>query len=339
MEKSNQAPLNPQILVVDDELDMCCMMANYLKRVGYKVDMACNAEDAYSMFEDVQYQAVVSDIKMPGEDGISLLTRIHANWPDAPVILMADLNDVQLMHAAIKHGAFDSIQKPPDFVHLEKIVERAVKFSKLQLVEKNYHAAVEEAVVERALESERAAARLRAELAERDAAEERMRAENAERQKQESSQQKQAAERAAELQSAVEKLSAEIAERKATEEKLEQERKAAEEKLKQEKAAAEAANEKLKAELDAERRKAEAGVEQLKSEIVERQQLESSLQQSSSERALQLQATIEQLQSHTQCHAHTHAHTTHAHARTHNTHIQHSRFAPLHIPSLQKPAP
>ena len=163
MEQVHQGidPLHPHLLVVDDELDTCCMVANYLKRIGYKVDMACNAADAYSMVEDGDYQAVLSDIKMPGEDGISLLVRIRKIRPDTPVILMADQSDTHLTVAAIKHGAFDSALKPLDFVYLEKIVERAINFDRLQRLEKNYLAELTQKVTEETVESEAAAARLR----------------------------------------------------------------------------------------------------------------------------------------------------------------------------------
>ena len=163
MENAHQGidPLHPHILVVDDELDMCCMIANYLKRIGCKVDMACNGPDAYGMVENEQYDVIISDIRMPGEDGISLLVRIRKIRPDTPVILMADQNDSQLAYAAIKHGAFDSVVKPLDFILLEKIVERAVKYDKLQRLEKNYRTELEQAVIGQTLESEAAAAQLR----------------------------------------------------------------------------------------------------------------------------------------------------------------------------------
>ena len=57
MEKALQGidQTHPRILLVDDEIDICCMMANYLKRIGYSVAMASNAADAYGMVEDEQY--------------------------------------------------------------------------------------------------------------------------------------------------------------------------------------------------------------------------------------------------------------------------------------------
>ncbi|HIJ86610.1 MAG TPA: PAS domain S-box protein [Desulfuromonadales bacterium] len=329
MEKAHQGidQLHPHVLVIDDELDICCMVANYLKRIGCKVDMACNAADAYSMVEDGQYQAIVSDIKMPGEDGISLLVRIRKIRPDIPVILMADQSDVQLAHAAIKHGAFDSVLKPLDFILLEKIVERAVNHDRLLRLEKNYRAELEQTVIGKTLESEAAAAQLRVEVAGHLAAEEKLeqgraaveavntklQAELAEL-KAAGSQLEQA--RCA-AEAANEQLLAENAERQQVENRLQQaaaertaelqtvieqllaelaERKEFEEKLKQARTAAEDANELLQAGLAAERSQAETVVKQLQSEHAEQLQMAGTLHQTAAERALELQAVVSQLQ-------------------------------------------
>ncbi|MFZ4857380.1 MAG: response regulator [Desulfuromonadaceae bacterium] len=295
MEKAHQGidQLHPHVLVVDDELDMCCMVANYLKRIGCKVDMACNAADAYSMVEDGQYQAILSDIKMPGEDGISLLVRIRKICPDTPVILMSDQNDTQLAVAAIKHGAFDSVQKPLDFILLEKIVERAVNHDRLLRLEKNYLTELEQKVTEQTLESEAGAAQLRVKLAERQAAEEKLEqarsaveAANEKLQK-ELAEQKAVGEQLGQAriaaEAANEQLRAEYAERQQEESRLQQaaaertselqtvieqllaelaERTDAEEKLKQARAAAEVANEQLQADLTTELKKYEEQLEQ-----------------------------------------------------------------------------
>ena len=267
MEKSHLDidQVHPRILVVDDDVDMCCMMANYLKKIGYTVSMACSAADAYGMIEKEPYETIISDIKMPGEDGISLLVRVRKAYPDTPVILMADSNDAPLAIAAIKHGAFDSVQKPLDFIHLEKLVERAIHYSRLQRQEKNYPAELEQTVTERTLELQSVAEQLRVELAGQKNAEEQLeqawkaaeavneqlRSELAERLQLESSLQQTATEQTLELQAVVDQLRAELAERKSTEEQLEQAR-----------MAAEAANEELQTELTAERKAAEEQLEQ-----------------------------------------------------------------------------
>jgi signal transduction histidine kinase len=77
---------------------------------------------------------------------------VHESWPELPVILMTGHAQLQMTVSAIKNGAFDFVCKPFDFDYLGKIVARAVNYSKLQRLEKNYRAELEETVVRRTSE-------------------------------------------------------------------------------------------------------------------------------------------------------------------------------------------
>ena len=147
---ANQA--KPHILIVDDEAELCQMVAICLQQSGFRISIAGNAAGAYSLLEQEEYDAIISDVMMPGEDGISLLWRVRQAWPDIPVILMTGFAQLQMAVDAIKNGAFDFIRKPFDFGHMCKIIERAVNYSRLQRMEKNYRAELEEAVVSRTAE-------------------------------------------------------------------------------------------------------------------------------------------------------------------------------------------
>ena len=154
MSTSQQGTYNfkPRILVVDDEEELCQMVEICLKQSGFRISTAGNAADAYNLLEREQYDVIVTDVMMPGEDGISFLGRVHQAWPDVPVILMTAYAKLQMAVDAIKNGAFDFINKPFDFGHMCKIVERAVNYSKLQSMEKNYRSELEETVTCRTAE-------------------------------------------------------------------------------------------------------------------------------------------------------------------------------------------
>lgn len=147
---ANQA--KPHVLIVDDEAELCHMVAICLQQSGLRISIAGNAADAYSLLEQEEYDAIITDVMMPGENGISFLGRVHKAWPDIPVILMTAFAQLQMAVDAIKNGAFDFIRKPFDFGHMCKIIERAVNYSKLQRMEKNYRAELEETVVSRTAE-------------------------------------------------------------------------------------------------------------------------------------------------------------------------------------------
>jgi PAS domain S-box-containing protein len=144
--------VQPHILVVDDEDAVCRMVADYFQLAGYKTSTASNAADAYSMLEQEPYDVLITDVKMPNEDGISLLGRVRKSWPDFPVILMTGHAQLEMAVDAIKHGVFDFVQKPFDLDYMGRIVERVVDYAKLQRLDKNYRAELEQKVASRTAE-------------------------------------------------------------------------------------------------------------------------------------------------------------------------------------------
>ncbi|MDD5286251.1 MAG: response regulator [Desulfuromonadaceae bacterium] len=150
----------PRVLIVDDEADICKMVAICLNKSGFQVDCAENAKEAHELLQQESYDAIVTDVMMPGEDGVAFLGRVHQTWPDLPVIMMTGHAQLQMAVNAIKNGAFDFVHKPFDFDYMRKIVDRAVNYSKLQRMEKNYRAELEETVASRTTELKEAVTEL-----------------------------------------------------------------------------------------------------------------------------------------------------------------------------------
>ena len=150
----------PHVLIVDDEAELCEMVAICLGQSGFRTSSVGNVADACILLEQETYDAIVTDVMMPGEDGISFLGRVHQVWPDIPVILMTGYAQLQMAVNAIKNGAFDFVHKPFDFDHMRKIVERAVQYTKLLRMEKNYRVELEETVASRTAELREAMAEL-----------------------------------------------------------------------------------------------------------------------------------------------------------------------------------
>jgi len=147
MTSNNDKDLHkPHVLVVDDEPEICRMVSLCLQKTGYDVSSVDSADAAYGMLEMNSYDAIVADVMMPGQDGIAFLGRVHRTWPEIPVILMTGFAQLQMAVNAIKNGAFDFIHKPFDFDHLRKIVDRALNYTKLKRIEKNYREELEETV-------------------------------------------------------------------------------------------------------------------------------------------------------------------------------------------------
>ena len=150
----------PHILIVDDEPQIRQILSLFLQKNNYRIACAEDTAEACKLLALEQFDAIISDVMMPGEDGIAFLGRVHDSWPDIPVVLMTGHAQLQMAVNAVKNGAFDFIHKPFDFDHLRKIIERAVNYSKLQRMEKNYRAELEETVARRTAELKESMAEL-----------------------------------------------------------------------------------------------------------------------------------------------------------------------------------
>lgn len=122
-----------RILLVDDEPEVRAATAQALELAGFQVQIFAVAERALEMTGHGFPGIVLTDIRMPGMDGLSLMTRIHDIDRDIPVILLTGHGDVQLAVRAMRQGAHDFIEKPFDVGQLSEIVARAADYRRLVL--------------------------------------------------------------------------------------------------------------------------------------------------------------------------------------------------------------
>ena len=100
------------ILVVDDNTLVLESTCSLLSSCGFSVIACAQSTLASQMLQEHDFDAVLSDIKMPGMTGLELLDTIRAADPDIPVVLMTAFAEFDLALDAIKRGAFDFILKP-----------------------------------------------------------------------------------------------------------------------------------------------------------------------------------------------------------------------------------
>jgi len=128
METSSKFRSSPSILVVDDEPTMQDVLQRLLCDQGYAVATAATAEEAVAQLEERDFDVVVSDIVMPGLDGLALLERSRSLNPRAAVILMTAYATVDSAIAALRSGASDFLEKPFLAEELMRCVERALHY-------------------------------------------------------------------------------------------------------------------------------------------------------------------------------------------------------------------
>ena len=118
--------MSVSILVVDDEPDVADLFRQRFRREmrqgTYVMHFASSGEQALRKLStgiEPALIALLSDINMPGMDGLQLLAEIKQGWPDLPVMMVTAYGDNERRRRAAEHGAMEFISKPVDFDHLK----------------------------------------------------------------------------------------------------------------------------------------------------------------------------------------------------------------------------
>jgi two-component system nitrogen regulation response regulator NtrX len=122
------------ILIVDDEADICELVAGILQDEGYATRVAHNSDSALTSIASRRPNLVFLDIWLQGSklDGLQLLEAAKAQHPDLPVVMISGHGNIETAVAAIKHGAYDFIEKPFKADRLLLIADRALETSRLK---------------------------------------------------------------------------------------------------------------------------------------------------------------------------------------------------------------
>jgi len=138
-----------RVLVVDDEPAACKLLSIMLSPPDYSCAMASNGEGALVTLQRERFDAVISDLQMPGMSGMELLAEVRRRHPHAAFLVTTGVDDVDVGVQAMRSGADDYLVKPL----LESVVvaslERALHKRRLEQQVENYRLHLEEMVVER----------------------------------------------------------------------------------------------------------------------------------------------------------------------------------------------
>jgi two-component system nitrogen regulation response regulator GlnG len=119
----------PTILVVDDDRAFLLALHTTLSRQGYAVLSATNAGAAVDYITNgrQRFDVIVTDLNMPGIDGVRLLRLIKKSFPDVPVIVVTAFGELDSYAEAIGHGAFAYLNKPIDKQSFVGVIEQALQ--------------------------------------------------------------------------------------------------------------------------------------------------------------------------------------------------------------------
>ncbi len=115
-----------RVLVVDDELEMAAMVADELADRGYTAVALRFAREALERMKQEAFDALITDLRMPDIDGLTLLRASRALDPSRPVIVMTGHMAIDTALEAVNQGAFHYVIKPFSLAHLAELLESAL---------------------------------------------------------------------------------------------------------------------------------------------------------------------------------------------------------------------
>jgi DNA-binding NtrC family response regulator len=124
--------MNGAILIIDDDPEMCDLLKTDLSRRGFSVQTFQDGAAALDYFKRNETDVVLTDLNLPGMDGIELCNHITSNRPDVPVIVFTAFGSMDTAIAAIRAGAYDFVTKPIDMDVLSISLKRALRNRELQ---------------------------------------------------------------------------------------------------------------------------------------------------------------------------------------------------------------
>jgi diguanylate cyclase (GGDEF)-like protein len=130
-----------RVLIVDDEEDMCEVLAGVLRENGYMTDTTLTVSEAVKKMKGVRYNLMITDIKLPDKSGIELLELVEKISPGTAVIILTAFPEAATAIQALNHGAFSYLTKPSSNQELLSVVDRATEkqclfIRRMQLLER-----------------------------------------------------------------------------------------------------------------------------------------------------------------------------------------------------------
>ena len=122
-----------RILIVEDDPKMREALQHIMRKEGYAVDAAETGEGGLEKLKTADFELIISDLKLPGMDGMDVLRAAKAYQPDVSVIVITAYGTVDSAVVAMKSGAEDYITKPFNIDHIRLVVKKALEKRELSV--------------------------------------------------------------------------------------------------------------------------------------------------------------------------------------------------------------
>lgn len=142
------------ILLIDDDPDICDALSRFLRTRGYDVSIADSGASAVGLILSERFDLTICDVSMPGMDGIQTVRRLRESDPDLAVLMLTGVNDARLAVDSVAVGAMDYLIKPVSLTTLHAAVEQALHRRQLLVEQRRIERIIREEVAERTAELE-----------------------------------------------------------------------------------------------------------------------------------------------------------------------------------------
>lgn len=137
------------VLVVDDDPLICQLLKTHLSQEGFECQTLSSGEFALEQLEKQKFDAVITDLQMPGISGLQLLERAHKKFPHTAFLMATGVDDVRVGVQAMKQGATDYLVKPFQLDAVTASLERSLDRKRLEIEVDDYRQNLERMVAER----------------------------------------------------------------------------------------------------------------------------------------------------------------------------------------------
>ena len=139
------------LLIIDDEELIRKLLSAYLSD-RYRCVSAASADEALARLAERSFNLALTDIDMPGTNGIQLCQKIQQSFPETVVVMVSGMTDIKYAIEAMRNGAFDYVAKPFDLQQVLMAVDRALRYQMLIAAKRHYEESLEETVRQRTTE-------------------------------------------------------------------------------------------------------------------------------------------------------------------------------------------
>src|ERR1700723_3391700 len=131
-QRGRMVPTKAHLLIVDDEANMLASLARAFRLAGHEASVCDNPDKALELAKAQKFDLILSDVRMPGKDGLTLLEELKALGVAAPVVMMSGQAEIEMAVRATRLGALDFLEKPISTEKLLLTVENALKLQRLE---------------------------------------------------------------------------------------------------------------------------------------------------------------------------------------------------------------